>query len=134
MIILFLEELATASRRCVHFIDGLEGVDPSARNGASGLLFLEIPGSVIRSKDQLLSVITQQMKFPPYFGKNSDAVDEGLRDLSWLPSSGYVLVFLDAEEFWRDRSRLAGWLVETWLFVAEYWLEKGVPFHLVFVW
>ena len=48
-------------------------------------LVAEIPAS-IRSKQKLLRVLAEQLQFPAYFGYNWDALEECLRDLSWLPA------------------------------------------------
>lgn len=61
-------------------------------------------------------------------------MDECLRDLEWLPASGYTLAARGAERFWREHPRLAASLVESWLFCAEEWARRSTPFHLVFVW
>jgi RNAse (barnase) inhibitor barstar len=44
-----------------------------------------IPASV-RSKQKLLRILADQLQFPAYFGNNWDALEECLRDLSWLPA------------------------------------------------
>lgn len=45
---------------------------------------VEIPAS-IRSKQKLLRTLAEELRFPAYFGHNWDALEECLRDLSWLP-------------------------------------------------
>lgn len=39
----------------------------------------------LRSKQKLLAVLADKLRFPNYFGWNWDALEECLRDLSWLP-------------------------------------------------
>jgi hypothetical protein len=41
------------------------------------------------------------MHFPSYFGRNWDAFEECLNDLSWVPAKGYLLIFDQAERFAR---------------------------------
>ena len=48
--------------------------------------------SGIRSKAALLNAIAASLLFPDYFGENWDALDECIRDLSWLPAGDVVLV------------------------------------------
>lgn len=43
----------------------------------------------------LLSLIAKQLSFPDYFGENWDALEECLRDLSWLPAGPIVLEHAD---------------------------------------
>ncbi len=57
---------------------------PEALPGSAALV-AEIPAS-IRSKQKLLRVLAHQLQFPAYFGYNWDALEECLRDLSWLPA------------------------------------------------
>jgi hypothetical protein len=38
----------------------------------------------VSGKDQLLDLIATQLSFPDYFGRNWDALDECIKDLSWL--------------------------------------------------
>jgi len=51
---------------------------------AAGQLVVWIPRSV-RSKEKLLAILAQGLHFPTYFGRNWDALEECLQDLSWLP-------------------------------------------------
>lgn len=46
----------------------------------------------IRDKDELLSQLSSKLRFPDYFGNNWDALDECLRDLSWLPQRSIVVI------------------------------------------
>ena len=119
---------------CLHFIAPDE--EPAVRAGLDehGIAVFEVCGVAIKNADDLLDALAQAMQFPEYFGRNWDALDECLRDMSWLPAKGYVLFLRDARRLWQQASDAAGQLVETWLFTAEEWGRSGVPFHLVFVW
>jgi hypothetical protein len=97
-------------------------------------LFAEIDGAAINSRDELLDAIAAQLEFPAYFGHNWDALEECLRDLSWLPASGYVLVVRTAGDFWHDHPGLAGRLAESWQLCAADWVARGTAFHLVYEW
>ena len=86
------------------------------------------------SKEQLLRLVAASMDFPGYFGGNWDAVEECLRDLSWRPADGYVLVLHSAERAWKRNPRALADLVESWMFAAAEWAREGIGFHLVFTW
>jgi hypothetical protein len=49
----------------------------------------------IRSKQKLFAVLADKLHFPRYFGWNWDALEELLRDLSWLPKRQFVIVHED---------------------------------------
>ena len=93
-----------------------------------------IYGSSIETAEHLFAAVATELRFPAYFGKNWDALDECLRDMDRLPSKGYVLLFREAGPFWQRASRVAGVFVESWLFAAEEWSRHGVPFHVIFLW
>lgn len=50
----------------------------------------QIPAS-IHDRDALFAELAQQLRFPDYFGKNWDALDECLQDLSWLEAKKILL-------------------------------------------
>ena len=44
------------------------------------------------SYEELLAEAGRVLSFPDYYGQNWDAFEECIRDLSWLPARGYLLV------------------------------------------
>ena len=81
----------------------------------------------IRSKQKLLGILAKRLRFPRYFGGNWDALEECLRDLSWLSAKKIVLqhpalpfsqesenreiylaVLKSAAEFWRQNANQPG--------------------------
>ncbi len=130
----FLEDLATPSRRCVRFLSAsAQWPSPAALTGR-GIELLDLDAGGLDGERELLRELARVFRFPEYFGENWDALDECLRDLEWLPARGYVLRVREAEALWRRLPVAAGKLVEVWLFSAEKWAERGVPFHLAFLW
>lgn len=86
--------------------------------------FVYIDGSRITGKAEFLRALKNALSFPAHTGNNWDALLDMLRDLSWLPAKGYVLlisglqpfasakpaeyavaldVLRDAAAFWRER-------------------------------
>ena len=47
------------------------------------------------SKDTLLHALYQSCQFPAYFGFNWDALEDFLKDFSWLIAEAYILMFQD---------------------------------------
>lgn len=56
----------------------------------SSALVAKMPTGIM-NKATLLEELDQRLHFPDYFGNNWDAVDECIRDLSWLPAGPVVL-------------------------------------------
>ena len=56
-----------------------------------GALIVRVPRG-IRSKEKLLAVLADKLRVPRYFGWNWDALEECLRDLSWLPADQPVVL------------------------------------------
>jgi RNAse (barnase) inhibitor barstar len=105
--------------RTVHFTDHGPVVD--------GYDVVEIDGSDIADRDELMEALASALGLPDYFGRNWDALDEVLRD-SDVAIEANAVVVSDATAFWREHPRLAGTLVEVWLDSAR----EGL--HLVFSW
>lgn len=50
-----------------------------------------VPPSV-RSKETLLRLLSDALRFPRYFRRNWDALEECLNDLHWLPKNARVVI------------------------------------------
>jgi len=75
----------------------LFSADPAAFR-AAGALVVRIPAKA-RGKEKLLSVLAAKLRFPSYFGHNWDALEECLRDLSWLGEPQRVVIVHEAFPF-----------------------------------
>lgn len=71
--------------------------DPAAYR-AEGAFVARIPAKA-RGKEKLLSVLAAKLRFPSYFGHNWDALEECLRDLSWLGQQPRVVILHEAFPF-----------------------------------
>ena len=71
---------------------------------ASGSLVIRLPGR-LRRKADLLRTLATQLKLPTYFGYNWDALEECLRDLSWLGATGGVVLLHEHLPLADDRQR-----------------------------
>lgn len=56
-----------------------------------GTLVVRIPRAA-RGKQKLLGSLAKSLRFPRYFGWNWDALEECLRDLSWLDGVNQVVI------------------------------------------
>lgn len=57
-------------------------------------LAAEMPAG-IKTKEALLDELHRRLRFPDYFGHNWDALEDCMRDLSWLPPGPVVLMHHD---------------------------------------
>jgi RNAse (barnase) inhibitor barstar len=95
---------------------------------AGGVGKLALARIRFQKKEGLLREIAAALRFPDWFGRNWDALEDCLTDLSWLPADGYVLVFEQAkpdDDF--------GVLVDVLRSSAEHWAGRGRPFFALFV-
>ena len=69
----------------------------------------EVPAG-IKSKAALLDALSIALHFPRYFGGNWDALDECIRDLSWLPD-GDVILWHEDLPLSEDRTSLSTYLL-----------------------
>jgi hypothetical protein len=82
--------------------------DPAAyRNPAA--MVIRVPRKC-RGKEKLLGAIAKPLHFPRYFGWNWDALDECLRDLSWLRGVKKVVIVHDGLPFTEREEQLATYL------------------------
>ena len=94
----------------------------------AGLEWIELPLQTVSDKQQFLAVCAKQLKLPPHFGGNWDALADCVRDFGCLGGKGYVLHIAGSEKF----SRAAAEDYRTALDVlnegAKFWKDKGKPF------
>ncbi len=90
-----------------------------------------IDGGAAFDKETFLSEAARAMRFPPYFGRNWDAFEECVTDLSWADAPGYVLIYDHA-------AVLAAQHPEAWNVVyailadaVQTWREQSRPFYVL---
>jgi len=84
--------------------------------------------ATVEARENLFDNLAQALAFPTWFGRNWDALEDVLGDLSWRKGDGHVVVFRTyptGEEF--------GILVDVLRTTAEYWAGRGRPFFAVFL-
>jgi Barstar (barnase inhibitor) len=88
--------------------------NPISPDSAGSTLVIRIPRG-LRSKEKLLGIFAERLRFPRYFGWNWDAFEECLRDLSWLPEGQAITVVHEALPFSEGDNR------ETYLSILSNW-------------
>jgi Barstar (barnase inhibitor) len=90
-----------------------------------------INGDEVRLKASLLDALASARAFPDYFGRNWDAFDECITDLSWWQARGFVLVFERADRLlahalkdFKTFSQIAADAS-----ISRY--SEGTPFHII---
>src|SRR5205814_10122314 len=82
--------------------------------------------AVVEAKDNVFDSLSRALDFPNWFGRNWDALEDVLADLSWRKGDGHVVIFRTyptGEDF--------GILVDVLRTTAEYWAGRGKPFFAV---
>jgi hypothetical protein len=97
----------------------------------AGLALLEVPLEGSADKQAMLQRFAASLEFPDWFGRNWDALEDCLTDLSWYEADGYVLLLHGADALAERRSDDYGVLVDVLGACAQYWRGRGVPFFAV---
>lgn len=114
----------------------------SQKDIPDNILLLELDAASMTSLEGLYREFSVVCKFPDYFGKNFNALDECVTDLEWLPADGYLLLIKNSECLLSEESddTLESLLLildsagEEWarpVVEGEAWDREGVPFHTV---
>lgn len=59
------------------------------------VMTIAISLSGLKTRKQFIRLMHETFQFPDYFGFNLDALDECMRDLSWMPSRTIRIRFMD---------------------------------------
>ena len=78
----------------------------------------------------LMRRIAARLGFPAWFGKNWDALEDCLTDLSWLEAEGHVLAF---DAFQSLPAEDLAELIDVMVSAAEFWAGQEKPFFAVFM-
>ncbi len=105
---------------------------------AAGKHFALLDGTAIVDKVSFLRACAGALRFPPYVGRNWDALEEALRDLAWLndqptPSHprGYVVLLDPASPFLRHAP--ADWATARAIFqsAVAHWHPTPTPLTIL---
>jgi len=121
-----LQRLRDASRSGVYRATRGDDILDATRD--SGLRVARIALAGAADKDALLDRIAAALEFPAWFGRNWDALEDCLADLSWSNAAGHVLLIEGIAELpAQERGILADILASA----AAARAQRGLPFYAV---
>ena len=105
------------------YVEDIENLAPSEN------LVAIVPAG-IRLRERLFSVLSKELKFPSYFGRNWDALYECLRDFSWTDIFQITVIHRDIPALGTDATRI---YIETLVDSVEDWkLHENHQLRVVF--
>jgi RNAse (barnase) inhibitor barstar len=82
----------------------------------------------VRSKASLLAALAKALNLPDWFGRNWDALQDCLTDLSWRPAPGYVVVMENCQGLAASAPEAFATTLEVFRHAARWWAGEQVPF------
>lgn len=86
----------------------------------------------MRTKSQFLGLLGRTLSFPSWFGRNWDALEDCLTDLSWIEAPG-LLIHVEGFSTYANADP-DGFIILLDIFKtsAEYWRVEGKSFWVIF--
>lgn len=106
----------------------IDAAEIAAAAKTLGLQAFKIDLAHARCKAGLLAQLATVLRFPSHFGRNWDAVNDCLTDLSWIDGKGWVLILLRCDVFAAAHPEVFDTAMEVLSAVAESWRERRKPF------
>ena len=122
------ERLLDPSRSGVYRASRTEEIEDAVRGTDLRLARVSLAGA--RDKETLLDAFSAALGFPDWFGRNWDALEDCLADLSWRPGAGHVVLIERSEALAQDER---GILTDVLRASAESWAGRKRSFFAVFV-
>ncbi len=94
-----------------------------------GWRFFYLDGATIADKAAFLDAAAQAMAFPDYFGRNWDAFEDMVNDLSWAAAPGYVLLYDHAAPLALDAPQDFLTALDILRTATARWQAAGIPFY-----
>lgn len=110
-------------------------VPPAALDAAAhaaGFAFYRLDADGVCSKSAMLRLIARALSFPAWSGRNWDALEDCLTDLSWIDAPGIVIEVERFSAYAKADPEGFGTLLDIFKTSAEYWRSEGKPFWIIF--
>lgn len=101
--------------------------------GARGYGVYAIDLAGIADKAALMERLQGALHLPDWFGRNWDALEDCLTDMSWSEHMGYVLLIRGGAELRRDQKPLLDTLIDVLKSAADFWRGEERPFWAFFL-
>ena len=105
-------------------------LEHAARVG--GLRWVAVDASAARTKAQMLGLLGRTLEFPSWFGRNWDALEDCLTDLSWIEQPGVVIHVTEFGAYAKADPDGFAILLDIFKTSAEYWRGEGKCFWVLF--
>ncbi len=102
-----------------------------ANSKGYGVYRIDLSG--ITDKAALMDRLQDALQFPEWFGRNWDALEDCLTDMSWRDEVGHVLLFDGGADLRRRQKALFDTLVDVLKSAADYWRGAERPFWAFFL-
>ena len=117
-----LQRLRDAARSGVYRASAADAIAEATRGSQLDVVQIDA------HEGNLFEDLAVALGLPDWFGRNWDALEDCLGDLSWRPAEGHVLIF---RRYPGGDAR--GVLVDVLASSADYWRGRGKPFFAVFI-
>ena len=98
----------------------------------NGWQFFHVDGAKVQDKRSFIRTVGKALDFPTYSAQNWDAFEESIRDLTWTPAKGYLVLFDEPDQFAaRDPEQ---WAVARDILddAIRSWRKQGKPMAVLF--
>jgi RNAse (barnase) inhibitor barstar len=94
----------------------------------AGLTAFRIDIGHAHDKEDFLGDVSKALNFPATFGGNWDAFADSMRDLSWLPGKGYVIILEKSKHFAAAHKHEFDEAIDVLKEASTHWKASGKPF------
>ena len=113
----------------LHPVDGVAPDELAEMAAGHGWVPVVVDLTRVTDKAGLLAAFAAAGQFPEYTGRNWDALQDNLGDLSWLgPAEGYLVVLAGWSGFLAAASADAAVLESILASATAEWADRGTPF------
>ena len=123
-----LARLSDAGKSGVYAAPYVEDILDATRGSEMTVARIDLTG--VSDKGALLDRLAAALQFPDWFGRNWDALEDCLADLSWSKARGHALLFENAKSLSLTDRKI---LVEILDSAAAHWRGNNRPFFSVFI-